>query len=172
MVAVRGRFKLHRNQAASPAQVAPPSFPAGFALRRGRGGCGGACYDPDAGRRGVFLLAYAGGFRESLELVNPLPVDALEGLFFRGSIFEIRSPISSQLLFFDWNRCSRFESNLQRCLESPKVWGHFGLLHFDKTTRCFHSNSPAVMVPCYSSSETQSGKFQEHMCIFWYILYI
>jgi hypothetical protein len=44
-------------------------------------------------------LAYAGGFRESLELVNPLPVDALEGLFFRGSIFEIRSPISSQLLF-------------------------------------------------------------------------
>ena len=68
--------ELHRNQPAS-------RFPAGFALRRGRGGCGGACSDPDAGCHGLPLLAYAGRFRGSLGPVNPLPVDALQGLFFR-----------------------------------------------------------------------------------------
>ena len=44
MVAGRGSFNL---QPASPEQVAPPSFRAGFALRRGCGGCGG-CGGPSA----------------------------------------------------------------------------------------------------------------------------
>ena len=66
MVAGRGSFNL---QPASPEQVAPPSFRAGFALRRGCGGCGAACYDPDAGRRGVPLVAYATHFR-TLNLAN------------------------------------------------------------------------------------------------------